>query len=394
VSIAAGDQLRADRRSLIMLSAGHLVNDMNPGAVPALLPFLVSQRHISYAAAAGLVLASTLSSSVVQPLAGHLADRRPAPWLMPLGVVLSGLGIGLTGIVTAYWLTFLCVLLAGAGVGAFHPEAARFARFVSGRRRATAMSIFSVGGGIGFGLGPALVTPLVLALGLPGTVFMAVPALVVALAIALELPRLGSFRPEAASSERAQALHAASNRPAFRRLTVIAILRSVVYIGVITFAPLYFLRIFHASPAQANTALTLMLLAGPAGTLAIGPLADRFGRRTVLMGALVAIAGMMALFLASGRVLATLALVVIGGCVVATFSLALVMAQEYLPGNLGLASGLVLGLPDGVGGLSAPVYGVIGDHFGLRMTLTCAAVLSVLLVAFGATLPRLRDRPG
>jgi FSR family fosmidomycin resistance protein-like MFS transporter len=394
VSLSFGDQLRADRRSLIVLSAGHLVNDMNPGAVPALLPFLVSQRHISYAAAAGLVLASTLSSSVVQPLAGHLADRRPAPWLMPLGVVLSGVGIGLTGYTKAYWLTFLCVLLAGVGVGAFHPEAARFARFVSGRRRATAMSIFSVGGGIGFGLGPALVTPLVLALGLPGTVFMALPALVMALVIALELPRLGSFRPEAASSERAEALDAASNRPAFRRLTAIAILRSVVYIGVITFAPLYFLRIFHASPAQANTALTLMLLAGPAGTLAIGQLADRFGRRTVLLGALVAIMVMMGVFLNTGRTLATLALVVIGGCVVATFSLALVMAQEYLPGNLGLASGLVLGLPDGVGGLSAPVYGVIGDHFGLRTTLTCAAVLSVLLVGLGTSLPRQRDRPG
>ncbi len=113
---------------------------------------------------------------MIQPCFGHISDRRSLPWLMPLGPALGGLGVALVGVASRrYPLTFAAVVLSGIGVAAFHPEGSRFANYVSGARRASGMSLFSVGGNVGFALGPVLVTPLVLVFGLHGTVFVLIP---------------------------------------------------------------------------------------------------------------------------------------------------------------------------------------------------------------------------
>ena len=93
-----------DRRAMATLSAGHLFTDVAQGSVPALLPFLIARDHLSYAAASALVLAATISSSVIQPLFGHLSDRRSLAWLMPLGPALGGLGIAFAGLAPTYAL--------------------------------------------------------------------------------------------------------------------------------------------------------------------------------------------------------------------------------------------------------------------------------------------------
>src|SRR5947209_13163672 len=178
------------------LSAGHLFTDVAQGSVPALLPFLIAHDHLSYAAASALVLAATISSSVIQPLFGHVSDRLSLPWLMPLGPALGGLGVALAGLAATYGLTFAAVVLSGLGVAAFHPEGSRFANYVSGARRASGMSLFSVGGNVGFALGPVLVTPLLLVFGLHGTAFLLVPTWLMAAVLVRELPRLRGFRTD------------------------------------------------------------------------------------------------------------------------------------------------------------------------------------------------------
>jgi FSR family fosmidomycin resistance protein-like MFS transporter len=339
------------------------------------------------------MLAVTISSSVGQPVLGHLADRYPLAWLIPAGVLIAGLGIAAIGIAPGYWAIFACTLLTGLGTGSFHPEAARFAKLVSGERRATAISIFSVGGAVGFALGPALVTPLVLVFGLKGTIFMAVPSVVMALMLAHELPRLALFRPVTDDTDRAARV-GVGDRAAFARLTIVAVLRSIVYYGLITFAPLYFVHGLGTSAGAANGALTLMLIAGAGGTVAIGMIADRCGRRATLLGSLGIVTVLTMAFLVSGQFLATVALVGIGAALVGTFGLALLMGQEYLPGNIGLASGLIIGVPDGIGGLSAPILGALADHVGLRTALYAVVPIAMLMVAFATTLPRLGAQIG
>ncbi|MEO6857013.1 MAG: MFS transporter, partial [Solirubrobacteraceae bacterium] len=127
MSVAVAGRTDVDRRAMATLSAGHLFTDLAQGAIPALLPFLIARDHLSYASASALILAATISSSVIQPLFGHLSDRRSLPWLMPIGPVIGGIGVGLVGLAPSYGLTFAAVVLSGLGVAAFHPEASRFA---------------------------------------------------------------------------------------------------------------------------------------------------------------------------------------------------------------------------------------------------------------------------
>ena len=370
------------------LSAGHLFTDLNQGAVAALVPFLTAERGISLAAAGALVFAATVSSSVVQPLFGIFSDRKPIPALMPLGVLLAGCGMALVGVAPSYPLILLCVVASGLGVAAFHPEAARFANYVSGSGRARGMSFFSVGGNAGFALGPAVTTPLVLMFGLPGSLFLALPALVMAAVLFHELPRMLGFRPEPVVSEEQEEHAAPEHWWPFVRMIGVVIVRSFVYFGLVAFVASYYERVLDVSPAVGNVALTLMLFGGAAGTLIMGPLADRFGRRAVVGTSMLVLPPLIFCFTLAGPFVGMALLVLVGAATVGTFGITVVMGQEYLPGRIGLAAGITMGLSIGLGGVGAPLLGLVADRAGLSFTMMIIASLPILGLFLALTLPR------
>jgi len=386
--VGAATAVGVDRRGMAVLSLAHMFTDVCQGSVPALLPFLIVERHLSYAAASALVLAATLASSVIQPVFGHLSDRRSLPVLMPAGLACGAVGIALVGVAPTYGALFAAIALSGVGVAAFHPEASRFAHHVSGARRASGMSLFSVGGNAGFALGPLLTTPLVLVFGLPGTLFLIVPLGLMALLLARELGRLRSFAPAPAATR--------SDGPerdrlgAFVLLAGVVALRSFVYFGLVTFVPLYYVGVLHASKAAGNGALAVMLIGGAVGTLLGGPLADRFGRSNVIVGSMALLPGLIGAFLSVGGVAATLLLGVVGAVTIATFSVTIVMGQELLPRRLGVASGVTIGLSIGLGGAGAPLLGLIADAHGLPTTIAVIAALPVPALVLALALPRPR----
>jgi FSR family fosmidomycin resistance protein-like MFS transporter len=371
-----------------VLSAGHLFTDLNQGAVAALLPFLVAERGLSLAAAGTLLLAATVSSSVVQPLFGVFSDNRPLPALMPLGVLSAGIGMALVGVAPTYPLILLCVVLSGIGVAAFHPEAARFANYVSGARRARGMSFFSVGGNAGFALGPALTTPLVLAFGLPGTLFLVLPAAVMAAVLFMESPRLLGFSPGEPENGGTEPVEAPEHWGPFARMVGIVTVRSFVYFGLVAFVASYYERVLGTSPALGNAALTVMLASGAVGTLVMGPLADRFGRRMVVGVSMLLLPPLIYGFTLAGPVVGMALLALVGAVTVGTFGVTVVMGQEYLPGRIGLAAGVTMGLSIGLGGLGAPLLGLLADNAGLSVTMLVIAALPVLGLILAVTLPR------
>jgi MFS transporter, FSR family, fosmidomycin resistance protein len=370
------------------LSAGHLFTDLNQGAVAALVPFLTAERGISLAAAGALVFAATVSSSIVQPLFGIFSDKKPIPALMPLGVLLAGCGIALVGVAPSYPLILLCVVASGIGVAAFHPEAARFANYVSGSGRARGMSFFSVGGNAGFALGPAVTTPLVLLFGLQGSLFLALPAVAMAAVLFHELPRMLTFSPVAGESEGESETDMPEHWWPFTRMIGVVIVRSFVYFGLVAFVASYYERVLDVSPALGNTALTLMLFGGAAGTLIMGPLADRFGRRTVVGASMLVLPPLIYSFTLAGPFVGMALLVLVGAATVGTFGITVVMGQEYLPGRIGLAAGVTMGLSIGLGGVGAPLLGLVADSAGLSFTMMVIAALPVLGLLLALTLPR------
>jgi FSR family fosmidomycin resistance protein-like MFS transporter len=165
-------------------------------------------------------------------------------------------------------------------------------------------------------------------------------------------------------------------------------LRSFVYFGLVTFIPLYYVDVLHASKAFGNAALAAMLIGGAAGTLAGGPLADRFGRRAVLVGSMLLLPPLLAGFLLSGPVLAVSFAALTGATTIATFAVTIVMGQEYLPGRLGVAAGVTIGLSIGLGGVGAPLLGILADAHGLRAVFELIAVLPLLALLLALALPR------
>lgn len=359
-----------------MLSIGHGCVDICQGAVPALLPFLIEHRGYSYSQATSLLLVMTFTSSMIQPLFGHLADKLSLSWLLPAGIITGGVGIAAVGLTDSYPLTLAAVGLSGLGVGAYHPEGARWANYVSGQRRATGMSFYSVGGNIGFALGPILVTPLVLLLGIQGVVWMIVPIAAVAITLAFELHRLKQFLPDEPTTSELRAIEATPDRwLPFTGIATIAGFRSAAYFGLQAFVPLYFIGHLHSSTALGNAALTVLLVAGAVGTLVGGRLADQLGKKLIMSISLGVLSPMILLFLVLGEAPALVSMAVIGFFLVGTFSITVVLGQEYLPSRIGVASGVTLGAAIGFGGLVAYLLGLLADQVSLTTVMIVVAAM-------------------
>jgi FSR family fosmidomycin resistance protein-like MFS transporter len=356
------------------LSGGHLAVDFASGAVPALLPFLVLEFDLSYTATAALMLAVLVSSSVVQPLFGLWSDRRGAMWLLPGGVAVAGVGTGLAAAAPSYALVLLLVFVAGIGIAAYHPEGAKFAAYASGRKRASGMSYFNIGGNTGYALGPIVVTPLVIWLGLEGGLLAMLPVLLVAGVLFRVLPSLRRVAPEHSSR---LASHGDDDVRAMSLLAVVIAFRSVAWFGLLTFVPLWVVE-NGGTEGEGNRTLALMLVAGAVGTLVLGPVADRLGLRRTLLVTQAALPVLIVLFVTMGGVVGTLALMLVGLCVVGTFGVTIVLSQLYLPRHVGMASGLSVGLAMGLGGIAAVALGAVADAVDLETALYVAAAAPVV----------------
>jgi MFS transporter, FSR family, fosmidomycin resistance protein len=367
--------------SVALLATGHGCADICQGAVPALLPFLIVQRGLSLAAATGLLSAATIGSAIVQPLFGLWADRLYRPILVPGGVALASVALGLVGLCHSYLALVVALVFSGLGVAAFHPEGARLVNHLSRpENRGRAMSYFSVGGNVGFAVGPLLVTAIVGLLGLAASPLLALPGLTVALLL-VRSSRQASHAV-AGPATRASAPPLGEQRAAFGRLSAAAVARTVIFFAMQALVPLYLIRHFGFSTSLGDGALTVLLTAGAFGTLIGGRCADRFGRKLVLVYAMAPAVVVLIALPHLGAVAFILALVVIGLLLDGPFSTTVVLGQEYLPDRVGLASGITLGLSIGLGGLGATGLGAIasassiGDAFEL---LPFVAVLALLL---------------
>ncbi|MGI9657969.1 MAG: MFS transporter, partial [Gaiellaceae bacterium] len=304
-----------DKRAMAYLSGGHATTDISQGAVAALLVFWRPELDLSYTEVTAIVLVATFSSSLVQPLFGIWSDRRGMAWLLPIGVATSGVGIALASIAPTYPLLLFFVFLSGLGVAAYHPEASKFARYVSGRRRSGGMSLFSIGGNLGFAIGPLLASTLVIALGLRGGLLLAVPAVVFAVVLASVMPYLMRFAPE---PEVERARNRGEDQPrALRIVLAIVSLRSVGHMGLFAFIPLWEVSQGNGE-AHGNQILSLFLFAGVIGTLIGGPLADRIGTRLVTGASHALSVPLILVYVLVGGVGGAVAVTFAGGLLIAT----------------------------------------------------------------------------
>jgi FSR family fosmidomycin resistance protein-like MFS transporter len=385
------ERARPNIRLIGLLAAGHLVVDVNQGALSAVLPFVKTAHGLTYAQVGTLVFLSMVTSSIVQPVFGYVADRRAQRWLLPAALLLSGAGIALTGLASGYAALVALIVVMGLGVAAYHPEGYRTATSVAGERKATAVSWFSLGGNIGYASGPLLATALIAAFGLPGTLGILVPSVLMTGAVLTMLPAMS----RASVRARAQAgpARGVSMPGAMTLLVAIGSLRSWSSLGFATFVPFYYVDHLGADPGMVGAVLFVFLGAGAVGTVLAGPLADRWGPRPLVQWTFLAVVPFGALFLlVDGTLLRLLVLGVFGALLTSTFSVSVVLGQAYLPRNAGMASGLMVGFAMGTGGVAVTVLGWLADRWGVPAALWVSALLPVTGFVAARFLPAPRDR--
>jgi FSR family fosmidomycin resistance protein-like MFS transporter len=381
--ILKGSMMKMNKKALAILSAGHLVTDINQTAVPALLPFFKEALSLSYTTAGVILLLGNMTSSVIQPGFGYLSDRRPIKWFLPFAPFIASLGMSLAGFTTTYSLLLLCVIVSGIGVASFHPEGFKTAHFFTGEKKATGMSIFSVGGSLGFAIGPIWALSLATSFGLKGTLGMITPGILMAFILFLNISMLttpvhSAFKEAKKGVKRPLSKN---QKASLFFLVSTATIRSWAQMGLVSYIPFYYINYLKGNPLHAGKLVTTFLMTGALGTLIGGPIADRWGHKNFFLATLILSVPLLFLFYYSSGLMAFIFLGISGLVLLSTFALSTVMAQTLLPERLGVASGLMVGFTIGAGGVGVTLLGVIADTWGVPMAMKATFVMP--LIAFG-----------
>ncbi|HZG58214.1 MFS transporter [Paenibacillus sp.] len=398
------------------VSAIHMLNDSMQAVVPAILPALQQPLDLSYTQIGFVIFALNITSSLLQPVIGMYSDRKPSPFMLPLGMLMSLVGMAGIALAPNYFALLAAVVLVGLGSAVFHPEGSKVVFLAAGERRGLAQSIYQVGGNGGSSLQPLMTRYLFLPFGqLAAFWFMGVAALAVAVSwfvsrwykgnMHLRRPKPRPASAAAGAEAGAPAGAAGTDRTlgsetrrggvaayvwlGMSLLVLLTFARSTYHTAILTYYQYFYAEQFGSTLAEAQLPLFVFGLVGVAGTFFGGPIADKFGSKTVIFGSMAGTAPFaMALpFLPEAWVVPVL--MVIGFISMLGFSVVVVYAQLLMPNHIGTASGLIVGLAFGMGALGAVVLGSFIDHFGLKPVFIAASVLPLLgLVTF--KLPDLR----
>ena len=386
-----GDPGSARVRAVSVMALAHLTNDSYAYMLPALLPLLLGKLDIGLGLAGLLVTLYQASSSFTQPIFGHMSDGGGRTrWMAWTGVAVSGVAAAALGLAPNIAVVAAALLAGGLGTALYHPvSAALVAASVPQRSRGRWMSVYISAGNFGLPIGPFLIGVIIATIGLGGSWLIAIPALVLAVLVW----RLGPTLPRRAADPLSFRAVVGANRRMLAGLISVSATRSWAAALVTTFLPLYAVSL-GASVVDSSRVLTLFLLSGAIGGLAGGWMADRLGRDRVIIVSLLSAAPFCLLLAAQQSVGAAFVIAAaVGGMLLnGSFVVLAVRGQESMPGNLGMVSGLMLGLSVGLGGLAVAPMGLVAERAGLPPVFIAAGILAVICALLMRAVPHVPAR--
>jgi len=364
----------------------HMLNDMMQALLPAIYPSLKQDFHLNFTQIGLITLAYQITASLLQPMVGYFSDKKPMPYSLAAGAVFTLIGLLGLSIAGSYGAILICAMVIGIGSAVFHPESSRVARMASGGRHGLAQSVFQLGGNTGSALGPLLAAGLVASYGQRSIAW----AGLLALTSIIVLYNVGSWYKHhglARMHHHSQAHHNLSSMKVWVSMTVLLMLMfsKFFYLASITsYYTFYLIQTFHVSLVNAQVHLFLFLGAVAAGTLAGGPLGDRFGRKYVIWLSILGILPFTMALPYANLFWTSILSLIIGVVLASAFPAIVVYAQELLPGRVGMISGMFFGFSFGMGGIGAAVLGWLADQTSITFVYKVCAFLPAigLLTAF------------
>lgn len=377
---------------LFIIGFCHLLNDAIQAVVPAMFPILEKSMGLSYTQLGIIAFSLNMVSSVMQPMVGYITDKKPMPYALPIGLTFTLVGILGLGFASTFGLIVLSVLFIGLGSAVFHPEGSRVAYMAAGNRRGLAQSIYQVGGNTGQALAPLITALILVPLGQIGASWFTIVA---ALAVILLIYIANWYKQSLIASKNAikkkRISSSSSKKEGITKevkvtlglILLLIFARTWYSSGITNFYTFYAIKEYALTIKQSQLFLFAFLVSGAVGTFFGGPLADRFGKKTIISLSMLATVPFSILIPLASPTMAFIFLILTGFILMTSFSVTVVYAQELVPGKIGTMSGLTVGLAFGMGAIGSVGLGSIADWIGLQSMIRWLGVLPLLgLIAF------------
>ncbi|MGM8211557.1 MFS transporter [Virgibacillus sp. W0430] len=388
-TIAGAETKRSENQTvysiLVIIGLCHLLNDSLQAVIPAMFPILEISLGLTFTQLGLIAFTLNMVASVMQPVVGMYTDKRPMPYALPIGLTSSMFGMLGLALAPNFWTILISVIFIGIGSATFHPEGSRVAFLAAGTRRGLAQSIYQVGGNSGQALAPLITALILVPLGQFGAIWFTLIAFLAVLFL-IYIAKWYAQQTAIVSKNKKQQQRDYKNKNTVSRaiksavivLIFIVFARSWYHSAISNFYAFYAIDGYNLSIAQSQLYIFTFLLTGAAGTFLGGPLADRFGKRTIIIISLLAPAPLAIVLPFAGPVMAIVLLGLIGFLLLSSFSVAVVYAQELIPGKIGTMSGLIIGLAFGMGAVGSVALGSFIDWIGLTPTMIAISFLPLL----------------
>lgn len=370
---------------LFVIGLTHLLNDSLQAVVPAMFPILERSLGLTFTQLGLITFTLNMVASVMQPVVGMYTDRRPMPYALPIGLLSSM--FGMLGLAFAPNLPtiLISVVLIGLGSAVFHPEGSRVAYLAAGDKRGLAQSIYQVGGNSGQALAPVITALVLVPMGQFGAIWFVAVAFIASMFLVYisrwYAGQIQLVKKEAKAKQKT--VKVKQKLPKIIRNAVILLVfvvfaRSLYHSAISNYYAFYAIQEYGVTIAQSQTFIFVFLVTGAIGTFMGGPLADRFGKKVVIMASLLVPAPLTLLLPFVGPFVALILIGIIGMLILSSFSVAVVYAQEMVPGKIGTMSGLIVGLAFGMGAVGSVFFGSLIDNIGLTPTMIIVSFLPLL----------------
>ena len=372
----------------------HLLNDSLQSVIPAMFPVLEKDLGLTFTQLGLIAFALNMVASVLQPVVGYFSDLKPRPYSLPFGMTLSFFGMAGLAFAPEYWMILVSVIFVGLGSAIFHPEGSRVSFMAAGTKRGLSQSIYQVGGNTGQALAPLISAFILVPLGQKGAaLFLLVAALGIFILMKISAWYKEQLEQEKLLNRKRVLLSSMANLTnkqigvALGLLLMIIFARSIYVTNITSFYVFHLIEAYGLTIQKGQLIIFLFLAVGAIGTFFGGPLADKMGRKNVIVLSLLVPIPLALLLPYVALPAVIILLILIGFFIMLSFSVTVVYAQELVPSKIGTMAGLTVGLSFGMGAIGAVVIGILMDHIGIYPTMIIISFLP-LLGLVGLALPR------